>query len=174
MRSGIDIDGLSEDIRPQDDLFRYVNGKWLADAVIPSDRAAHGAFHELRDKAEEDVHAILEEAAASDAAPGTDERKVGDLYAAFMDVDRIQDLGAEPVMADLAAIAAIADTDELLTLMGRLQRHGTPGLVEFYVSNDGEDASRYIVHLVQAGLGVLAYRRGVVDHRQRHHAARMV
>ena len=57
MKSGLAIDELSDQIRPQDDLFRHVNGTWLADAVIPPDRAAHGAFHELRDQAERDVHA---------------------------------------------------------------------------------------------------------------------
>ncbi len=152
--SGIAIDELSADVRPQDDLFRHVNGAWLATAEIPPDRAAHGAFHMLRDQAELDVRALAEEAAAADAPAGSDERKVGDLWAAFMDVDGAERRDASPLADDLAAIAAVASTGELIALLGRLQRHGTPGLVEWFVDNDGDDATRYIVNLVQSGLGL--------------------
>src|SRR5262245_8210925 len=83
--SGIEVDRLTADYRPQDDLYRYVNGRWLRDTDIPDDKAVYGAFHELADAAEANVRAILEEAAASDAPEGSDERKIGDLYASFLD-----------------------------------------------------------------------------------------
>ena len=51
--SGIAVDELSSDIRPQDDLFRHVNSRWMAETEIPPDRAAHGAFHALRDQFEQ-------------------------------------------------------------------------------------------------------------------------
>lgn len=152
--SGIAIDELADDVRPQDDLFRHVNSRWLARTEIPADRAAHGAFHMLHDQAELDVRAIAEQAAAGDAPAGTDERKVGDLWAAFMDVDAVERRDAEPLADDLAAIRAVGSTTELLALLGRLQRHGTPGLVGWFVDNDGEDATRYIVNLVQDGIGL--------------------
>jgi putative endopeptidase len=152
--SGIATDELSDEVRPQDDLFRHVNSRWLATTEIPPDRAAHGAFHMLHDQAELDVRALAEEAAASDAAEGSDERKVGDLWAAFMDVDAVEARDAEPLADDLAAIRAVSDPRELVVLLGRLQRHGTSGLVEWFVDNDGEDATRYIVNLVQSGLGL--------------------
>ena len=152
--SGIAIDELSDDVRPQDDLFRHVNSRWLATTEIPDDRAAHGAFHMLRDQAELDVRAIAEEAAAGDAPAGSDERKVGDLWAAFMDVDGAERRDAEPLADDLAAIRALDSTGDLVALLGRLQRHGTPGLIDLFVDNDGDDATRYIVNLVQGGLGL--------------------
>jgi putative endopeptidase len=156
--SGIAIDELSDDVRPQDDLFRHVNGRWLAEAEIPPDRAAHGAFHALHDQAELDVRALAEEAAAKaasgEAEPGSDERKVGDLWAAFMDEERAEQLDAQPLADDLAEIRGLTDTAGLVRLLGRLERHGTPGLVRWYVDNDGDDATRYIVNLVQGGLGL--------------------
>jgi putative endopeptidase len=152
--SGIAIDELSDDVRPQDDLFRHVNGRWLAETPIPPDRAAHGAFHMLHDQAELDVRAIAEEAAAGDAPAGSDERKVGDLWGAFMDEDHVEQLDAAPLADDLAEIRAVASTSELLGLIGRLQRHGTPGLARWFVDNDGDDASRYVVNVVQGGLGL--------------------
>jgi putative endopeptidase len=152
--SGIAIDELSDDVRPQDDLFRHVNGQWIAETEIPPDRAAHGAFHALHDQSELDVRALAEEAAASDALTGSDERKVGDLWAAFMDEDGAEQRDAAPLADDLAEIRGVASTGELLRLMGRLQRHGTPGVVGWYVDNDGDDATRYIVNLVQGGIGL--------------------
>jgi putative endopeptidase len=152
--SGIDLDELSPDVRPQDDLFAHVNGRWVTATEIPADRAQHGAFHVLHDQSELDVRAILEEAAASDAAPGTDERKVGDLWAAFMDLDEVERRDAEPLAGDLAEIRGVAGADELVALMGRLQRHGSPGVIDFFVDNDGDDATRYVVNVVQSGLGL--------------------
>jgi putative endopeptidase len=156
--SGIAIDELSDHVRPQDDLFRHVNERWMAETPIPSDRAAHGAFHMLHDQAELDVRAIAEAAAeaaaAGDAAEGTDERKVGDLWAAFMDEERIEQLDAAPLADDLAEIRAVGSVDELVGLLGRLQRHGTPGLLRWFVDNDGDDATRYVVNLMQGGLGL--------------------
>jgi len=152
--SGIHVDELSDEVRPQDDLFRHVNSRWLASAEIPADRAAHGAFHMLHDQSELDVRAIAEEAAASDAPAGSDARKVGDLWAAFMDVDGVEKRDADPLADDLAAIRGVGSVGELVALLGRLQRYGTPGLFEWFVDNDGEDASRYIVNLVQGGLGL--------------------
>jgi putative endopeptidase len=153
-RSGIAVDELSPDVRPQDDLFRHVNSRWMAETEIPEDRAAHGAFHALRDQSELDVRTLAEEAAAGDAPPGSDERKVGDLWAAFLDAEEVERRDAEPLADDLAEIRAVATPGELMGLLGRLERHGTPGLVQWYVDNDGEDATRYIVNLVQGGLGL--------------------
>src|SRR5664279_5029269 len=76
--------------RVQYDLFLHVNGTWLAKAVIPQDRSMDGAFYRLRDTAEADSKAIVEEAAAlaADGAPvGSPEQLIGDLYRSFMDTE---------------------------------------------------------------------------------------
>src|SRR5262245_29023511 len=165
--SGIDLDELSPDVRPQDDLFAHVNGRWVEATEIPADRAQHGAFHVLHDQSEIDVRAILEEAAAGGAAPGTDERKVGDLWAAFMDVDEVERRDAQPLADDLAEIRGVESVDALVALLGRLQRHGTPGAIDFFVDNDADDAARYIVNIVQGGLGL----RDEAYYREGAHAA---
>src|SRR5690606_39570444 len=105
------LSGLSEyaddRIRPQDDLFGHVNGRWLETAEIPPDLSRVGGFIDLALGAEAEVGRILQEAsadaAAGAAAPGTDRQKIGDLYASFMDEERIEALGAAPLADDLAA-----------------------------------------------------------------------
>jgi len=154
MRSGISVEDMDREVRPQDDLFGYVNGGWVARTQIPSDRALHGTFRILADDAEQHLRAIVEEAAASDAAAGTPARKVGDLYAAFMDVDRVRELGLDPVRGDLDAALAVPTTSDLMRQLGRLQRRGVQGAVELYVMTDKRSSTRYLPYLEQSGLGL--------------------
>ena len=145
---------MDREVRPQDDLFGYVNGGWVARTQIPSDRALHGTFRILADDAEQHLRAIVEEAAAADAEPGTPTRKVGDLYAAFMDVDRVRELGLTPVQGDLDAAMAVPTTSDLMRQLGRLQRRGVQGAVELYVMTDKRNSTRYLPYLEQSGLGL--------------------
>ena len=154
MRSGISVEDMDREVRPQDDLFGYVNGGWVARTQIPSDRALHGTFRILADDAEQHLRAIVEEAAAADAEPGTPTRKVGDLYAAFMDVDRVRELGLAPVRGDLDAALAVPTTSDLMRQLGRLQRRGVQGAVELYVMTDKRNSTRYLPYLEQSGLGL--------------------
>src|ERR1700757_3875181 len=83
--SGIDLSQVASAARPQDDLFGHVNGRWLTEYEIPADRATDGAFRSLFDRAEEQVRDLITEAAGSGGPTGTDQQRIGDLYASFMD-----------------------------------------------------------------------------------------
>ncbi|GAA4702841.1 M13 family metallopeptidase [Pseudonocardia yuanmonensis] len=150
-RSGLDLRWVDPGTRPQDDLFGHVNGKWLTSHVIPDDRAQDGAFRDLRDKAEEDVRAIVE--GASDLA-GPEARQIADLYASFMDTGAVEAAGVEPLRPLLAEIAHAADKAELAAVLGRRQRQGRAALFGIYVSTDAKNSDRYLVHLSQSGLGL--------------------
>ncbi|EGD54831.1 M13 family metallopeptidase [Gordonia neofelifaecis] len=152
--SGLDLEWVENSVRAADDLFTHVNGKWLVSHEIPDDRSIDGAFHVLRDNAEADVRTIVEECADGAPEPGTPAAKIGDLYASFMDTDRVEELGIEPIADRLREIAAIADTGELAALLGRMQREGVGGLFGFYVDTDARQSDRYLVHLTQSGLGL--------------------
>jgi len=78
--------GMNPDIRPQDDLFGHVNGRWLDETEIPSDRSSWGPFVQLADVAEGQVRDIITSIAETPADDLDDEgRKIGDLFASFMD-----------------------------------------------------------------------------------------
>ena len=62
--SGIDQTNMDTAVRPGEDFFSYVNGRWLAETEIPADKSSHGGFGILRDQAQEHVREIIEEAAA--------------------------------------------------------------------------------------------------------------
>jgi putative endopeptidase len=149
---GIDLDELDPSVRPQDDLFRHVNGKWIARTEIPSDKARYGSFYVLAEEAEKAVHDIIEDARSGD--PGTEERKVGDLFASFIDEGAIEAHGWDAVRPDFEAIDRIDDIPSLLTELGRLERLGTTGFLQAFVDNDPGDPERYLVFLEQGGLGL--------------------
>ena len=152
---GVDTTNFDRSVRPQDDFFRYVNGGWLKRTQIPSDRSSYGSFVQLRDRSEEALRAIIEEAAAArDAQPGSETQKVGDLYASFMDSARIEASGIAPLRPELARIAALRDRAALPELYARLMRLGVQTPMSFGVGQDARQATRYIVSVGQSGLGL--------------------
>src|SRR5215469_2621287 len=152
LASGIPIDDLDPGVRPQDDLFRHVNGRWLARTEIPADRARDGSFQILAEEAEKAVREIVEEAAS--APDGSEERKLGDLYASFMDTERAEQLGSQPISETLAAARAVSSIPELLETLGRLAPLGIGGLYRLFVSTDPGNPQRYVVFFNQAALSL--------------------
>ncbi len=160
MRAGIDLTHLSPDVRPQDDLFGYVNGGWLATAEIPADRGRYGAFDMLREASEAAVRTLVERSAAESAPAGADHGdgsaawRVGALYRSFMDTAKVHDLGWAPVLPDLRLIAAAGAPSEVVRTAARLQRHGGSGLIDVWASADAGDPGQAILYLNQGGLGL--------------------
>ncbi|MCB2177121.1 MAG: peptidase M13 [Actinomycetales bacterium] len=159
MTSGIDAHDLDPAIRPQDDLFRHVNGRWLTEHVIPADRSFDGAFRALYDRAEQQVRQIITElggqATGSGGAPADPTAaRIGAMYASFMDTETVERLGLTPIDAELASIDAAADHTELAAVLGALQRTGGAEVTGFYVDNDAHDPEQYAVYVHQAGIGL--------------------
>ena len=150
--SGLETSEFSAGIRPQDDLYRHVNGAWLDRTEIPGDKARWGSFHLLAEQAEKDVRTIIEE--SQDAEPGTLARKIGDLFASFMDTDRIAAAGVTPLAETLAEIEAIDGIPSFLRLAGGYERDGRAHLIGLYVDGDPGDPERYVPVLLQAGLSL--------------------
>jgi putative endopeptidase len=150
--SGIRLDELDPAIRPQDDLFRHVNGKWISRTEIPADKARYGSFYVLAEEAEKAVREIIVE--AQSAEPGTEERKFGDLYASFLDETRVRELGSAPLAPLLAEVDAVESIEGFLAALARLERQGTSGFFQVFVDNDAGNPERYLVFIEQGGLGL--------------------
>lgn len=150
--AGVDPSEFSDRIRPQDDLFRHVNGTWLESATIPDDLPAYGTFLMLRDEARDAVRAILE--AQQDAPEGTEGRKLGDAYASFMNVKRLEELGIEPIRDEIERALEVQSIDEFLSVLGILERDGVGGFLGAYVYPDLGNPGQYALYIEQAGLGL--------------------
>ncbi|GAB3854931.1 M13 family metallopeptidase [Nocardioides maradonensis] len=145
--------GMDTTIRPQDDLFGHVNGTWLAETEIPSDRSSWGPFVELADRAEEQVKAIITDL-ASTGGDSADARKIADLFNSFMDTDRIEAAGTAPAQPLVDAVQGLRDVRDLAAYLGEFERVGGHGLFGSYVDTDDRQSDRYLFHLGQGGLGL--------------------
>ena len=154
MTSGILRDHLDLSVRPQDDLFGYTNGTWLRQTEIPADRGRFGTFDRLREQAEHDLRALLDEAVASEAAPDTSQGRVGRLFGAFLDETAIESAGLGGAADLLAEVDAVADIRGLVALAGRFERIGIDGPMTSFVNTDDRASDRYVVYLNQGGLGL--------------------
>ncbi|GAA2017524.1 MULTISPECIES: M13 family metallopeptidase [Nocardioides] len=145
--------GMDPATRPQDDLFGHVNGRWLEETEIPSDRSSWGPFVQLADAAEQHVRTIVEELAAGEPRDD-DARKIGALYASFMDTETIAARGTRPIQPLVDAVAGLRDVRDLAAFLGEFERIGGHGLFGSYVDTDSRDSDRYLFHLGQGGLGL--------------------
>ncbi len=152
LQSGLDRAAFDTAVRPQDDLFRHVNGGWLARTEIPADRPMYGTFVELSERAENDLREIIQAARNTPSRPpGSQAQLIGDLYASFTDEETLNKLGAEPLRPRLADVDAVNSTAQLADLIGRLSMIGINGPVAGYVEADAADPSKVAVYLSQSG-----------------------
>jgi endothelin-converting enzyme len=154
LASGIDMTAMDKNVRPQDDLFRYVNGSWLANTPFPAEYASAGIGIMLFEKAQEDVHAILLEAAAAGEAATPGMRRLGDMYTSFMDEKRVEERGVAPLAALFADIAAIDGPQALARFFGRAQGLGIDVPMGTYVFPDARKSTHNIAYFSQSGLGL--------------------
>lgn len=153
LTSGIDLQYVDETVRPQDDFYRYVNGKWLNEYVMPADKSRFGAFNALRDKSEKDVKSIIDELAVNTYEKDTDEQKIGDLFNSYMDTDSIEKAGISVLDKDLEKINNITNYDELLSYMSYADMY-TDSPMGLYVYIDLKDSNKHITYVSQSGLGL--------------------
>jgi len=152
-KSGLEMTGFDRDVKPQDDLYRFVGGHWLATTEIPADRSNYGSFIILDDKAQEEVRDLVVAASKQpNRAPGSDAQKVGDFYLAFMDTARVESLGLAPLREELARIDAIATPRDVARYIGHAQRIGVAQPLRWFSAPDKRNSTTYIGSVYQAGL----------------------
>jgi len=155
LRAGVDGAGFDKSVRPQDDLYKFVNGAWLAKTEIPADRGVYGGFYEAIDRTQDRLKEIVESAAnASGKTAGSDLQKLGDFYTAFMDEARANSLGRKPLDPELARVDAIASKADLARHLARMQMLNMTTLVGGYVEGDAQAPDTSVFYLSQSGLGL--------------------
>lgn len=154
LSSGIFHDHFDTTVSPRADFFRYVNGSWLKNFEIPSDRSGYGSFTILREQSEADVREIIEELSHSVSPSGSNPQKIGDLFRSFMDEQRIEELGISPIAQDIKRTLSIASVAEFLETMGSLEARGLGGLFSIGVEVDAHDSTRYVMYMSQGGISL--------------------
>jgi len=154
LSAGIATEYIESSVRPQDDFFEYLNGKWLKNVEIPADKSSWGSFMELRENTLPQIRGIIEKASAGNPAAGTDAQRIGDFWASFMDEARLEQLGVTPLSSELGKIAAIKDKSELPAVLARLGKIGVNVPFDFGIHQDNKDSTKYVADIYQGGLGM--------------------
>ena len=138
---------------PCADFFKYACGNFTKFYPIPNDRSAFGTGALVAEQ-RKDLHTMLEKAAAGGEGRTPNEQKIGDYYAACMDVDAINQKGLEPLQPDLDRIAALKDKSELTSLLAHFQLINVNAFLGFGEQQDFKDATKQIAVVDQGGLGL--------------------
>ena len=149
---GIETANIDSRVKPGDNFYAHVNGNWLKNTEIPSDKSRYGSFIILRDKAEKRVRGIIE-SAANKETPSADEKRIGDFYNAYLNTDRIESLGLSPIKKNLDRIKAAKSHADILKLMADAKM-GLASPVSPFVYIDFKQNDEYIVYLSQSGLSL--------------------
>jgi predicted metalloendopeptidase len=163
-QTGLDTAGMDRSVKPGDAFFEYANGTWLRRTEIPADRSTYGASAVLIEQTDRRVADLIRDPANGRAPEGSDLRKVGDYYAAFMDTTAIEASGLAPLRPTLDSIAGIRDRRVLARFLGSTLRADvdafnntnfyTENLFGLWVAQDLDDPGRYSPFLLQGGLGM--------------------
>ncbi|WP_316670401.1 M13-type metalloendopeptidase [uncultured Propionibacterium sp.] len=147
------FEDFDHDVPATEDLFRHVNGSWLRTARIPADRGSWGAFDKLRENSEKAIREIIE-AQSADADPATDEGRIANLYASFMDEDAVEAAGVAPLAPVFERIDAIGSVEDLARFWGWSARHGIDVPLDLDNDADPGDPNRYLMFIGQSGIGL--------------------
>jgi putative endopeptidase len=153
-KRSLQLANIDSSVQPGDNFFLYANGKWLKTATIPPTEARVGSSLEMYNRTKANIKTILEEAAASKAAAGSVDQKVGDFYASGLDSATIEKRGYDPVKPYLQQINAITDVNGIMKFEADQQRMGNGSLIGQYVGSDEKNSAVNIAVYVQSGLGL--------------------
>ena len=150
---GVDLTSMDTSVKAGDNFFLHVNGKWLATAVIPPDRAQTGSFQDLQILSEQRLKTIVADMEKGQGRLTGEQRKLRDLYDAFVDTAGIEARVLAPVQKDLDYLAGLKTLDDVAHAMGSV-RLSTMSIYNIGVGVDDKNPDNYSVNLGQAGLGM--------------------
>ncbi|WP_432222657.1 M13 family metallopeptidase [Flavobacterium sp. TMP13] len=152
---GINSAYMDKNVKPANDFFKFVNGAWLTETVIPSDQTSWGSFNELRLRTDKNALSLLHEASKSNAYKSTtDQGKAINYYNSILDTVGRNRRGITPLQPYLKKIDAIKNVSDLQKLLVEMEPKGGLGFFGLYVSSDSKNSTRNVVSLVPGSLGL--------------------
>ncbi|RTY99457.1 M13 family peptidase [Flavobacterium sp. RSP49] len=154
LKNNVAITGIDSKLRPGDNFFRYVNGKWYDSVPIPASQTGVGAYMFMNYPQRIRLQGILDSISQSRNPIGSPEQKVADFYASGMDTVRIDERTYKPIKPLLAKIETINDIPSLMNFVAGEAKMDNSSIIAFGVSPDDKNSSRNIAHTYQTGIGL--------------------
>jgi putative endopeptidase len=154
LTSGLLIENMDTLVNPGNDFMAYVNGNWIKNNEIPSDKSSYGAVYMIYEESQDNVKKIIEEASEGSFPEGSDEQKVGDLYSSYMDMEKRNELGISPLQEDFAKIDQISSYEDLATYFAYAKKVGFKAPLRVSIVQDYKNPEVIAVFIRQSGLGL--------------------
>lgn len=151
---GLDLSTFDKSVRPQDDFYNFVNGSWMKTAKIPGDKSTWGSFNKLAEDTDNNSMTILNSLLKDKFAAGSEGKKIQDLYATYMDMDKRNADGISPIKADLAKIDGIKTLADLQKYLVEATKNGDNPFYSWGVYSDLKDSKMNAIYLGDASLGL--------------------
>ena len=145
---GLNLSYMDNSVRPQDDFYNYVNGGWMKTAEIPSDKPSWGSFNALREDVDVASLDILNKILSEKFPANSEGEKIQALYGTFIDWNKRNAEGINPIKSQLAKIDAIKSVKDLQKYL----IEATPaGDNPFYGWRVGADMKNSVMNAVYLG-----------------------
>lgn len=154
LQSGIILKNMDTTVAPGNNFTGFVNGTWMKNTIVPSDKARYGIMEIINDKAQEDVKALIENAAKTKSKGGSEEQKIGDYYESYMNMGARDSVGLAPLAAEFKKIDALTATRDLAAYFAYANKRGNKIPFSLGVIEDFKDPKKYMLYTWQGGLGL--------------------
>ena len=154
LTSGLHLENMDTLVNPGNDFMAFVNGNWIKNTEIPSDKSSYGAAYMVYEDSQENVRKIIEESSEGTFPEGSDEQKVGDLYKSYMDMDKRNELGVAPLQEEFAKVDNISSYEDLATYFAYASKVGFSAPLSIFIYQDFKSPDVITVYTEQSGLGL--------------------
>ena len=151
---GLDLSLMDKSVRPQDDFYNYVSGTWMKTAKIPSDKPTWGSFNKLAEDTDNNSMKILNSLLKDKFPEGSEGKKIQDLYASYMNLQKRNADGIKPIQGNLNRIDAIKNLKDLQNYLTSVTKEGENNFYGWGVYADLKDSKMNAVYLGDASLGL--------------------
>ncbi|MBS23816.1 MAG: peptidase M13 [Candidatus Marinimicrobia bacterium] len=156
--SGINPNEFNYLVRPQDSLYDHVNSNWLDNTPIPDDQVGWGSYMTLREESYSNqdmlIKKIIERIENNNRFISDEELKIANLYKSFIDRDKVNRLGYDPILPELKIISEISNVIDLWQYFSRSIKSGSSIPLRIFIYDDLKDPLNYTVYIDQGGLGL--------------------
>ncbi|MCO6564155.1 MAG: M13 family metallopeptidase [Apibacter sp.] len=153
-KHGINEQYMDKKVRPQDDFYNYVNGNWMKNTQIPSDRSRWGSFDQLREFTDSISLTILKKSINQKYLKGSEQQKIKDLYNSFMNMDARNKQGITPIYPYLTKVDQVKNISDLQKLLIEFTPLGMNPFYEYSVQSDLNNSNKNAVYLNDVTLGL--------------------
>ncbi len=150
----LDLASIDSTVKPGDNFYLFVNGRWVSKTKIPASQSGVGGFTDLYYETQDVLHHLLDSLSKANLTPGSIQQKVGDYYASGMDSVTIDKRGLEPLKPYLAKITGLHNSSSIMNFVAELQTEGLNGLFNVIIGPDEKNSKSNIVIFSQGGLGL--------------------